>query len=205
MFDELSRTAKELNEAEFNIPCGQVVFDYNDGKLSVCVNSLTVENDLLPSETLKEEARRIMGDAVRNTVSVALSRVPRPHVPLSNNFAQIFDPSTLIDKQKELSLSRIQKSVDLVKNWVLTIPTTYNDEGIENDDSTSILSELETMEVASPCGTVPRRFIIDDEECDDEFAESAASAERRRRRGGHSETVSRTIAGRKIQYTVGGG
>lgn len=57
------------NQAEFNYPCGQVVFGFECGTVNVCINKPTSEVTPQPSAEAAEEARRIMGNAVDNTVS----------------------------------------------------------------------------------------------------------------------------------------
>ncbi|KAK6034772.1 hypothetical protein COOONC_27725, partial [Cooperia oncophora] len=167
-----------MNQAEFDYPCGQVVFDYDGGKVNVCINSVSTENTLVPSPNLMEEARRLMGDTIKNTV-----------------FHQA--PECSGEKgESATKQDRMQKSVDMVKDWVMTIPTTYEDE--PHNDSESVDTAIEPTEVAYPSSPA-RITVIDDEDDDDDGDDAAVAVPKKKKR---TDVVTTTIAGRKIQYTV---
>ncbi|XGW33206.1 hypothetical protein V3C99_017574 [Haemonchus contortus] len=178
-FDELSKNVEEMNQAEFDYPCGQVVFDYSGGKVNVCINTVENESAEPPSPSLIDEARRLMGDAVKNTV---------------------FHPSTPVAEEKEdmvMKSDRIQKSVDLVKNWVMTIPSTYDE--VQNDSKSRDTVEDYT-EITYPSS--PARITVIDDEDDDEEDESPSPIPKKKRKQSQSDTVTTTIAGRKIWYNI---
>ncbi|KAK5975007.1 hypothetical protein GCK32_002359 [Trichostrongylus colubriformis] len=177
-FDELSAYTEKMNQAEFEYPCGQVVFDFDGGKVSVRINCLASGNIEAPAPSLVDEARRLMGDAVKNTV---------------------FDPTPEDIKEKEvlaIRRDRVQKSVDMVTNWMLSIPSTCDD---VNPDSPSMDTVIEPMEIAYPSSPA-RITVIDDE--DDFESDGSVSVPRKKKKGPQIDTVTTTIAGRKIQYNV---
>ncbi|KAK6766683.1 hypothetical protein RB195_026141 [Necator americanus] len=176
-YSDLKANVEMQNQAEFNYPCGQVVFGFECGTVNVCINKPLPESVPQPSTEEIEEARRIMGNVVDNT---------------------IFHPTTINIHSDELSLKshRMKKSVEAVKRWVASIQSTSVDE-IENGDLTIIRGD-EHMEVVYPSSPA-RVQIIDDEDDDDtEFG----SCELTTRKCCDSDTITTVIAGRKIQYTV---
>ncbi|KAK6033033.1 hypothetical protein OSTOST_00758 [Ostertagia ostertagi] len=195
-FDELSTNVEEMNQAEFDYPCGQVVFDYEGGKVSVSINNVNAEDTRVPTPNLIEEARRLMGDTVKNTVGVLLSFIEWQARSVPENFVQVFHPIPQVNNELSLKRDRVQKSVDKVKNWVMTIPTTYEDD-VDNDLECMDTSN-EPMEVVYPSSPA-RITVIDDEDDDDD---PAVHIPRKKRKGPQNDTVTTTIAGRKIQYSI---
>ncbi|VDL77935.1 unnamed protein product [Nippostrongylus brasiliensis] len=172
LFDELSVSTRRLEQAEFHYPCGQMVFDFERGKVVVSENELANKNEVEIPMSLKEEAKRIMEDLVQDTV---------------------FCPSSPTNDRRLLAAhDPIQNSVELVKNWVMTIPVTYDD--VEQDDSHSVDMEDESVETI--CEKHPARVtVIDDNDIGDPAAPQEAKSE-------FVDTVMTTIAGHRIQYAI---
>ncbi|KAL6722527.1 hypothetical protein Aduo_017643 [Ancylostoma duodenale] len=175
-YTDLKANVEMQNQAEFNYPCGQVVFGFGCGTVNVCINKPAPEPTPQPSTEAVEEARRIMGNAVDNTV---------------------FHPSTVHIQPDELSLKnhRIKKSVEAVRQWVASIQDTVL-EDIENGGLPS--ADDERMEVVYPSSPA-RVQVIDDEDDDTELS---SYEEVPTKKCCDTETITAVIAGRKIQYAV---
>ncbi|VDM58659.1 unnamed protein product [Angiostrongylus costaricensis] len=181
-FDELRRIVDKTGQVELDCPCGQVVFFFESGKVGVNINSLSTENVHVPDTVLAEEGRRIMGDCVKNTV---------------------FDPLTIIEQEKGNNLTvkheRMKKSIEIVKDWVMSVSSTYNDE--VHCETTDVGVEcVEPMEVIYPSNPAHVTVI---EDVDDE-SDSLASVvlKQAKKKCCNFDTVTTTIAGRRIEYSV---
>ncbi|EYC07083.1 hypothetical protein Y032_0072g679 [Ancylostoma ceylanicum] len=180
-YSDLKANVEMQNQAEFHYPCGQVVFNFECGTVNVSINKPIPEPTPEPCTEAVEEARRIMGNAVDNTM---------------------FHPSTLNIQPDELSLKnhRIKKSVEAVRQWVASIQDTVL-EDIENGGlptADTVVSDDERMEVVYPSSPA-RVQVIDDEDDDTELS---SCEEVPTKKCCDTETITTVIAGRKIQYAV---
>ncbi|CAJ0609911.1 unnamed protein product [Cylicocyclus nassatus] len=176
VYADLKTSVALHNQAEFNYPCGQVVFGFECGTVNVCINKpIPADVPQLSNEAM-EEAQRIMGSAVENT---------------------IFHPSTGQHGDLSLKSHRMKKSVEAVRKWVASIQETAVDEREYAELQTSLHHEGECMDVVYPSSPA-RVQVIDDEDDDTEFG----SCELPSKKCCDANTVTTVIAGRKIQYTV---
>ncbi|KAJ1359788.1 hypothetical protein KIN20_018591 [Parelaphostrongylus tenuis] len=143
-FDDLKRIVDRTGQVEFDCPCGQVVFCFDNGTVGVNINSLITESTHVLDPELAEEGRRIMGDCVKNTV---------------------FDPLTLTELEKENNMAkhdRMKQSIEMVNDWVMTVTPTYHDEVYSelNDVDMDIVEPIETVYSSSPAHVT----VIEDED-----------------------------------------
>ncbi|VDK41278.1 unnamed protein product [Cylicostephanus goldi] len=147
VYADLKASVALHNQAEFNYPCGQVVFGFECGTVNVSINKPTLANVPQLSTEAMEEAQRIMGSAVDNT---------------------IFHPSTGQHGDLSLKSHRMKKSVEAVRKWVASIQETAVDEKEYAELQTSLRHEDDCMDVVYPSSPA-RVQVIDDEDDDTEF------------------------------------
>uniref|UniRef100_A0A0K0DMI2 [Histone H3]-lysine(4) N-trimethyltransferase n=1 Tax=Angiostrongylus cantonensis TaxID=6313 RepID=A0A0K0DMI2_ANGCA len=181
-FDELKGIVDKTGQVELDCPCGQVVFFFDSGKVGVNINSLSTENVHVPDPVLAEEGRRIMGDCVKNTV---------------------FDPLTIVEQEKGNSLTmkhdRMKKSIEIVKDWVMTVSSTYDDE-VHCETTDAGVECVEPVEVMCPSSPAHVTVI---EDVDDESGSLASVVSKQtKKKCCNIDTVTTTIAGRRIEYSV---
>ncbi|KJH44617.1 hypothetical protein DICVIV_09338 [Dictyocaulus viviparus] len=174
VFDDLKGSVDKMSQVEFDYPCGQVVFDFDKGKVSVSISRLTLERSEFVDPQLVEQGHRIMGEALRNT---------------------IFDPSNNIETKDDsdtVKSSHIGKSFDMVKEWVMTIPSAFDDDVQCGFANTGLVEPTEMLYPSSPA----RVTVIEDD--DDRSDGSVVVA----KQCCNINTVTTTIAGRRIEYSV---
>ncbi|CAJ0598756.1 unnamed protein product [Cylicocyclus nassatus] len=176
-YADLETSVNLHNEAEFSYPCGQIVFGFDGGSVSVCVNKpIPADVPQLSSEAM-EEAQRIMGSGVGNTV---------------------FHPSTRKQDGSSEKSSGMKKPLEAVKYWLATIPEEAMEE-VEDAEmqAPSGHEDEESMDIVYPSS--PARVQVIDDENDDTELESYQSPSRK---CCDADSFTKVIAGRKILYTV---